>query len=192
MMEHNSGIDYNELHEVEWPFAINLASWIKDFINPKKVLDIGAGPGTYVKALKEQGIDATGYDPDVQLTDNPYVISKSLFEVTDTADLIICLEVAEHIPEVYADTIISKLVSNIEPHGSIIFSAALPGQGGVGHINCQWKPYWERRFLQHKDVFRNQIAETTCRNVVFKRGRWMGWFENNFMIFTKGGHDVKG
>jgi 2-polyprenyl-3-methyl-5-hydroxy-6-metoxy-1,4-benzoquinol methylase len=144
VINHNSGIDYEHLHLDEWPFAINLSNWIKEYIDPTKVIDVGCGPGTYVKALREEeGITAIGYDPDIQLRENPYVISQSLFDITDTADLIICLEVAEHIPEEQADTIISKLVRMIEPHGSIIFSAALPGQGGVGHINCQWKPYWE-------------------------------------------------
>jgi hypothetical protein len=54
-------------------------------------------------------------------------------------DLAVCIEVAEHLPRVHANTLIERLTS-LAP--AILFSAAIPGQGGVNHINEQWPEYW--------------------------------------------------
>jgi hypothetical protein len=58
-------------------------------------------------------------------------------------DLAACLEVAEHLPATRADSLISDLCA-LAP--IVVFSAAIPGQGGVGHVNEQWPDYWTARF----------------------------------------------
>jgi 2-polyprenyl-3-methyl-5-hydroxy-6-metoxy-1,4-benzoquinol methylase len=54
-------------------------------------------------------------------------------------DLVVSLEVAEHLPASAADQFVNTLVK----HGKkILFSAAIPGQGGQDHLNEQWPDYW--------------------------------------------------
>ena len=53
------------------------------------------------------------------------------------------LEVAEHIEPEYAE----QYVINLCSFGDLILlTAAPPGQGGHGHVNCQPKRYWEKLF----------------------------------------------
>jgi hypothetical protein len=62
-------------------------------------------------------------------------------------DLAICLEIAEHLPESCADALI-KFLSELAP--AVLFGAAIPGQGGVNHINEQWQSYWVAKFSRHQ------------------------------------------
>jgi hypothetical protein len=55
------------------------------------------------------------------------------------------LEVAEHIHPEAAAIFVDSLV-RLAP--VILFSAAIPGQGGVNHVNEQWSEYWVERFEQ--------------------------------------------
>src|SRR5262249_42035898 len=58
-------------------------------------------------------------------------------------DLVVSLEVAEHLPHSDAD----GFVESICQHGDVVmFSAAVPEQGGTNHINEQWQEYWAEKF----------------------------------------------
>jgi hypothetical protein len=61
-------------------------------------------------------------------------------------DLALCLEVAEHLPEARADGFVADLVA-LAP--AVLFSAAIPFQGGTGHLNEQWPEHWAGRFAAH-------------------------------------------
>ena len=73
-------------------------------------------------------------------------------------DLVLCLEVADHLPADSAPTLMDSLVS-LGP--VILFSAAIPYQGGTHHLNEQWPLYWARYFDARGylavDCVRNQI-----------------------------------
>jgi 2-polyprenyl-3-methyl-5-hydroxy-6-metoxy-1,4-benzoquinol methylase len=144
-----------------------------------RVLDVGCGPGIYVAALAQQGLDAHGVDVDPA---TPYervdVFSDDFARHYDGYDLCLCLEVAEHLPEAKADEFVARLV-RVAP--TIIFSAAVPGQGGHGHINCQPKEYWEQKFNAHNYV---QDIERTQDLIAFMRqGYHMGWLVHNVQVF---------
>jgi 2-polyprenyl-3-methyl-5-hydroxy-6-metoxy-1,4-benzoquinol methylase len=146
---------------------------------PLRILDVGCGPGIYVEALRTRGFLADGIDVD-PLTpfDQMDVFSDEFFHNCVGYDVCLCLEVAEHIPIERADEFVGRLV-RVAP--TIIFSAALPGQGGHGHINCQTKEYWEHKFNAHNYV---QDAERTKHFIDFMRnGYHMGWLTNNVQIF---------
>ena len=66
---------------------------------------------------------------------------------------------------------------------TLIWSAAQPGQGGIGHINCQSKQYWEEK-LTAQGLTRNIELETRMLKFVVQ-GPHMGWFRNNVMLFTQ-------
>jgi len=123
-------------------------------IHPASVLDVGCGRGVWLAAWRELGVtDVKGVDGDYVDT-NKLKIPKEEFDARDISkpfdlerqfDLVECLEVAEHIPEEKS----SQLLQNLIKHGkTILFSAAIPGQGGEFHVNEQPLEYWRTRFAQ--------------------------------------------
>jgi hypothetical protein len=58
-------------------------------------------------------------------------------------DLAMSLEVAEHLPPEAASGFVAALC---DASDVIMFGAAVPQQGGAGHINEQWPEYWEALF----------------------------------------------
>jgi glycosyltransferase involved in cell wall biosynthesis/2-polyprenyl-3-methyl-5-hydroxy-6-metoxy-1,4-benzoquinol methylase len=177
----NDVIDYNQIESEEKPFADRLAIWIKENINPKKVVDIGCGPGTYVYSLIDNDVNAYGYDIDDRVEGKDYLKKLSLFEVNDKSDVVICLEVAEHIETSLSDSIVDSIIRNVNDDGMIIWTAAIPGQGGVGHINCQTKEYWEEKFIS-RGFYRDFVIENNLLEYI-RSGPYMEWFSQNLMVF---------
>lgn len=121
----------------------------------KSILDVGCGQGVWLRAWQEKGItDFIGIDGSyvdlaaLQIPQDSFLamdISQP-FNLQRHFDLVECLEVAEHIPEKYAATLIASLTH----HGDVIlFSAATPGQGGEHHVNERPLEYWAKHFSNH-------------------------------------------
>jgi 2-polyprenyl-3-methyl-5-hydroxy-6-metoxy-1,4-benzoquinol methylase len=147
-----------------------------------KVIDVGCGPGIYVKALLDAGIDATGIDIDKS---NPYIkmdiFSEEFLQFTNY-DLCICLEVAEHLPDILSDELIKRLIHTSD---TILFSAAQPGQGGFGHINLKPKSHWISKFESYNYILDESSTDALIK---FIQGDiHMGWFVNNAMVFKSYG-----
>jgi 2-polyprenyl-3-methyl-5-hydroxy-6-metoxy-1,4-benzoquinol methylase len=176
-------INYYEIEKEEGPFAERLATWIKENINPKNAIDIGCGPGIYVNEMIKNNIDAVGYDIDERIQNKEYLIQKSLFEIEETTEFVLCLEVAEHIDGEMNDQIVEKVFDLIEPGGTLIWSAAHPGQGGVEHINCQTKEYWIEKF-ENIGLTRDLELEENLMSYICS-GYHMGWFRMNGVVFKK-------
>lgn len=119
------------------------------------VVDYGCGTGTWLKRFKTEGVhDVLGLDgghihPDlleISPTEFCQTDLRSPTAVDRIFDLAICLEVAEHLPESAAPVLVETLVK-VSP--AVLFGAAIPGQGGSGHINEQWQSYWADLFAVH-------------------------------------------
>src|SRR6185295_2140887 len=117
--------------------------------HPSSVLDVGCGLGHFLKVFIDSGInDVTGVegpwlDNSKLVIDNELIQIKDLeepFDLERKFDIALCLEVAEHISEHAAEQFIKTLTVHSDV---IIFSAAIPEQGGQNHINEQWIEYWE-------------------------------------------------
>jgi len=92
------------------------------------------------------------------------------------ADVVLCLEVAEHLEEKYADI----LIDNICKLGdTIIFSAAIPGQGGNNHLNEQWQTYWAKKFYERGYGGYQVKAIRENKNICL-------WYRQNLCIYKKG------
>ena len=175
--------NFNQMDEEEKPFANNLAKWVKNYFKPKESIDIGCGSGLYVYSFREQGINTYGYDINPVVDDKEFLYRESIFEINHHSELILCLEVAEHIDSKLNDDIVESLYRNIKPGGTLIFTAAFPGQMGIGHINCQTKEYWLDKFT-NKGLIRNIEAENNWEETMSNHEH-MGWFKINKLIFNK-------
>ncbi len=164
-------------------------------IDPKSVIDIGCGIGTWLSVFEENGID------DLLGVDGSYVnrdllkINQSKFISHDLNNLIqdpiflprkfdlaICLEVAEHLSESNADIFIQNLtcLSNI-----VVFSAAIIHQGGQGHINEQNPIYWQDKFRKNDFELFDSLRWKFWTN---DNVDW--WYKQNIFIGVKNGVDL--
>lgn len=180
---------YKTINEEESEQALRLAKLLNWIYSPKSVLDIGSATGLYLKPFADEGIKVTGVDySDEAFMENVLMIPRESMKNIDitkepigiVADLSLCIEVLEHIPAKFADVAVKHIV---ETSDTIFFSAAQPGQGGVGHINCQPKDYWEDRFK--KSGYLRDITDEDYIRIIMNSGYHMGWLINNLMVFKK-------
>jgi len=175
-------INYDAISVEEKPFADRLAIFIRDIIRPNMVLDIGCGPGHFVDSINDVGINCFGFDTDERVVGKKNLFRDNILDTRFVADTCICLEVFEHIDSEYNDDLVEKVSTMFLD--TLIFTAAIPGQGGVGHINCQPKEYWSEKFLATKKMRRNYLMEDLLKTYCYQ-GRYMGWFTQNLLVFTK-------
>lgn len=132
--------------------ARHIIPFLLGHLHVSSVVDIGCGRGVWVDEWRRSGVeDAWGVDGDYVNADR-LVIPKERFAAYDLSkpirlgrrfDLGQSLEVAEHIPASKAEVFIDSLVAHSD---TILFSAAVPGQGGEFHINEQPYQYWREKF----------------------------------------------
>ncbi|MBI4447205.1 MAG: class I SAM-dependent methyltransferase [Acidobacteria bacterium] len=123
-------------------------------ISPASVVDVGCGRGAWVAEFQRHGVtDVLGLDGD-WVGRHHLSIQPELFLARDLKnplslnrkfDLAITLEVAEHLPPERGESFVSDLV-DLAP--VILFSAAIPDSGGVGHVNERWPDYWAEIFAK--------------------------------------------
>lgn len=179
--------DYEKIYLEESPFAERLALILRTIFNPKSVSDYGCANGLYLEPFYNAGCVVQGYEVSPEALQNA-VIPEQYISIIDKhevlnpikTDIALCIEVMEHIPEESAEFAISNLVKMSD---TIIFTAAIPGQGGKGHINCQHKEYWIDKMAEFSfmpDMIMREIivASAVC-------GYHMGWFINNLIVFRK-------
>lgn len=133
--------------------AKRIVPLVIDLLRPASVLDVGCGTGTWLSEFAGAGVK------DIQGLDGSYVrreqllIERAQFKEHDLRtpfnlgrrfDLVMSLEVAEHLPPATSDAFVKSLAA----HGSaVLFGAAIPHQGGTDHINEQWQHAWAERFV---------------------------------------------
>ena len=114
---------------------------VLQFIKPASVIDIGCGAGNWLYVWKQLGVtDFLGVDgsyvkaEDLIIDKNNFVSANldNGFSIDRKFDLVISLEVAEHIKPENAEKFIASLCSLGDV---IVFSAAIPGQDGTLHYN---------------------------------------------------------
>jgi len=141
-------------------YAIRTMDWYIKLYNPTSVVDFGCGVGAYLEsALNNDILDILGFDigGDVvkkytEPSIHPYIqyldCTKELF-IEKNYDCVISLETGEHIETESSDQFVLNIVGFSKKTGTILFSAAPPGQTGTGHINCQTKEFWIEKFSTH-------------------------------------------
>jgi SAM-dependent methyltransferase len=162
-----------------------------ELFNPTSVVDVGCGLGTWLAVFREQGVEKLlGIDrsrPEEFLLEADNFLAADLSSGLDwqtTFDLAVSLEVAEHLPPHDADRFLDSLC-RLAP--VIIFSAAIPDQGGDGHQNEQWPAYW-----WHKIAARGFVGSDALRWEFWDDQQVDWWYRQNLMVFSRDAHVLEG
>lgn len=149
------------------------------------VLDIGCGQGAWLSVWKElgvesvSGIDGDYVDRDCLLISPKDFIAHDLVERFDLQrrfDLVVTMEVAEHLPEECNPAFVKSLVR----HGDLVlFSAAPKGQGGHNHINEQDYEYWRKLFSRH-----GYVAVDYLRPLLIGAADVETWYRYNPVMYA--------
>ena len=146
-----------------------------------------AAPGALLAVLRQRVAQASGLEYSNAalahcrrrgLTVRQFDLERAVpTEVMDGADVVVLLEVAEHLPETFAGD-----VHFLRRAGrAVVFTAATPGQGGTDHVNEQPHEYWIAKFARRGFHYDSPRADRW-------RSQWrqrdVAWFYcNNLMIF---------
>lgn len=177
--------NFEGIENEEQPQAERIAQFLFNCDSEQSVLDVGCGPGTYVREMRKLGMKAYGVDIDIRCLKTPHcevvdIVNPPFLSIYEP-DTVISLEVGEHIPAKDSWNYISYI--SYQGPKMVIFSAAAPGQGGDGHINCQNKSYWACRFERFGYTYDGKATEEFLQYLI--AGPHMGWLRNNVMIFYR-------
>jgi cyclopropane fatty-acyl-phospholipid synthase-like methyltransferase len=143
----------------EIAFDKGLIKAIVDFYKPKKSLDMGCGLGFYVRYLRDQGVDAWGVEGknlSELFKSTGHQIQKDIsqpFDLGEKYDLVLCLEVVEHISREFENIVFDNILSHMSKY--LIFSGATVGQQGTGHVNERHESYWFSHLVRRGLVLRH-------------------------------------
>jgi SAM-dependent methyltransferase len=160
---------------------------------PAAVLDVGCGVGTFLNICRSGGVTSvTGLEGD-WLDPKDLVIDQGSLRLHDLReplpdvgqfDFAISLEVAEHLPSSRAASFIEDLCMRAP---AIMFSAAIPLQGGVGHLNERWPSWWAKLFAAHRFV-----PVDCIRPLIWSDNDIATWYRQNTVLYMRHDHPAIG
>lgn len=155
---------------------------------PKTALDVGCGSGALLAALAAKGVDVTGlenseaalsYCRKRRLRVYKFDLeARSLPPMMAHFDLVLSMEVAEHLPRMVADRFVEFLTRYAN---TVAFTAATPGQGGTDHVNEQPHVYWIEKFA--KRGFEYALEQSLAWRMEWERQGTASWYSRNLMLF---------
>jgi len=172
--------------DLSYKSAQQVVPIVQQFVPIRSVCDVGCGVGTWLRAFLDAGVqDIVGLDG--------YYVDKNLLEIPDSAfheadlrqplrldrsfDIAMSIEVAEHLPESRSISFVEDL-TRLAP--VVLFSAAIPRQGGTAHINEQWQSHWAAIFAQYDFA--------TCdvlRPIIWNNADIARWYRQNIFLFCR-------
>jgi SAM-dependent methyltransferase len=162
-------------------------------LQPRSVVDIGCANGLWLEAFSRCGVAV------VRGVDGPWVPADKLripaaaftrldlgtcalpyaFVNAGRFDLLICFELLEHLPAGRADALVDAMCAMSD---ALLVSAAVPHQGGTGHINERWPDHWRERFAA-----RGYVACDFVRLAHWNDERIAPWYRQNIVGYFRGG-----
>ncbi len=180
------------LHNLQAPREI--VPVIMSLVSPKSVIDVGCGLGTFLKVFKENGVsEVTGIDgswckkellfENISPGEFMEMEMEGSIRLDRRYDLAVCLEVAEHLSPQRADSFVDDLTRLSDV---VLFSAAIPKQGGVNHLNEQWLNYWESKFKA-----KGFVMHDVLRPYFWDNPKVFSYYKQNMVLFTRQDYVLK-
>ena len=202
LMGEEGGAWSEEVHLALHPknFNFGMASYIAKRISPHDVLEFGSGLGYLSRYIVDNSPVKESYciEPNkikgvYRENGYPKLLNIDIFkenepkEIQKKFDLIISIEVAEHIPRTNHDKLFDFLTSHAD--NWIVFSGAHIGQGGHGHIAERSEDEWKEEFVKRGMIFQEKMTKEIReasdkkninhrRNIlVFKKPKYQSFFK---------------
>lgn len=170
-------------------FDLSLARFIGkicEMLFIRTVYDFGCGVGWYVRYLRDRGLDVQGYDGNENVREISSLFFNNGFYCQridlskpvmsdEKADMVMSLEVGEHIPPEEEGVFIDNIVTNAEKY--VLLSWAIPGQNGDGHINCRENGYIVSELK--KRGFRLNVPVS----ILLRKNASLPWMTKTLMFF---------
>jgi SAM-dependent methyltransferase len=166
--------------------AIEVVPFVIKLLQPRSVVDVGCGIGTWLQVFQENKInDVVGIDGEyvekkqLKISTSKFIAYdlETLYKCEKQYDLAISLEVAEHLSKESSDVFVETLSGLSD---TIIFSAAIPNQGGQNHINEREPKYWIEKFEKNGFKLYDVLRPVFWDNQVIDP-----WYRQNMLLFTK-------
>jgi SAM-dependent methyltransferase len=177
---------YDRLRKGSHASAAAVVPLVINLVRPASVIDMGCGTGAWLAAFKRHGVaevfgvDGTHIHPEQLELEPQEFLTADLTQPVSIGrqfDLAVSLEVAEHLPESQADQFVKSLTA-LAP--VVLFSAAVPDQGGESHVNEQWPAYWADRFRAH-----GFAALDPFRRLLWQQSDVQWWYAQNMLLFVR-------
>jgi hypothetical protein len=178
---------YNSIRPGCQAAAAQVIPWLMDLFNPQSIIDIGCGEGHFLAEAKRcgaaevYGVDGHEWaDRRMEIAVGEYRrhnFESSRYIAGKMRELAICLEVAEHLSAAAAERLVADLC-NMAP--MVLFSAAIPGQGGEGHQTEKWQSWWAERFYQRKFW-----AHPFIQSKFWDVAAIPPWYRQNWMLYIR-------
>jgi len=147
---------FHDLINLSYGAASKICPKLTEIIGvPQSVIDLGGGAGSWCQAFKQIGSSRVCcIDHPSVLTSGRLLIDETEFIPADISkelppikpcDLAISTEFCEHIAKSRSEILVDFLTKSSK---IVLFSAAIPRQGGIGHINEQRPNFWQALFLE--------------------------------------------
>ena len=162
-----------------------LTAAIANLFDPIRVADLGCGDGMYCRIFKTYGwpevhgyegtvgVKELGIYDDIMFLD----LTKKRFVDIDY-DLVVCLEVGEHIPPEHEQVFLDNLAAFSSKH--LVLSWAVPGQySASGHVNCQDPGYVIKQVCKRGFNWKQKQSQYLKDKAEFE------WFKKAIMVFER-------
>jgi len=166
--------------------AVVVIPYVKQLLEIRSVIDFGCGQGFWLHLWQQSGVDAIAGVDGAYVDIDRLLFSPEAFVPHDLStpidlgrrfDLVQSLEVAEHISAECADT----FIDNLARHGDVIlFSAALPGQCGIQHVNERPFAYWRARFSR-----RGFLVFDPLRPKLLSEDDVAWWYRYGLLVYAR-------
>jgi hypothetical protein len=166
-----------------YPYSEVLADKLLNIFAPREwVIDFGCGDGYYLHSLKLNGFDCViGIEGHINPSRPKFIFNADISQPRQYPfhGQVMSLEVGEHIPVEFEQNYIDNLSRHCASR--MVISWAVPGQNGIGHVNCRENSYvidqMEKRGLKLNDKVTAYLREGIEMHVRY--------FENTLMVFDK-------
>ena len=159
-----------------------------DRFSPTSVVDVGCGTGAWLSVAQELGVvDLLGIDGPWVAAESVMIGSEHFLEcdlgnvdpsIDRRFEMCLSTEVAEHLPPQRSAGFVDLLcrLSDV-----VVFSAAIPRQGGMGHVNERWQSFWVGQFERNGFGVLDPV-----RPAVWNDDNVEPWYRQNLLVFVKG------